>query len=443
MRRKLSRFRNWLCLLVIAQIAIANGQDVVEEPIAIVADRVILRSEWETQLSLHSMQANVDANDPLVRDTLGQVILDQMINDQLILLVAEQDSTLMVSPKELDEAVEEHILSLRRRYPTDDQFHRDLAQEGLTERDLRVRFRQDINNQLLKQKLMQRKLSDVAVSHGEVREFYSHYSDSLPVRPAGIKLAHILLPVDVSESVVDATRERLTRILGEIRDGLDFGEAARKYSADASAPNGGDLGWFGKGEMVAEFEQAAFALTPGQTSGVLRTPFGWHLIQCIERTAERVHARHVILTLEPTGADSAAVRARADSAAALSLSGEDFCLLAQEYSKDEETRKNCGELGWYPIEEMFEEFKTVLADAGNGAIAGPVMTKYGWHVLRVLDRRPAHRLNLTDDWDAIKQIARQDKTNRVLTDWIAEVREDTYVDIRPLSARRTLTPSSP
>jgi peptidyl-prolyl cis-trans isomerase SurA len=425
-------------LLVLPAAERADSAELLDEPIAVVGNRVVLRSEWETQIALYAMQARIDASDPAMRDSLGQSILDQMINDVLVLIAAEQDTMLTVSTEEIDLALQDHILSLQRRFKSEDEFRQALANEGLTQRDLRVRYRQDVENQLLKQKLMQRKLAQVAVSHGEVIEFYEFYKDSLPMRPAGIKIAHILLKLDVSKAMTDSVRGAMTGILEEIRGGLDFAEAARRYSTDASAPVGGDLGWFARGQMVAQFDEAAFSLSPGQISGVVRSPFGWHLIQCVERDSDRIHARHIIMTLSPSAADTARVMVRADSLAQQVRAGDDFCLLAQEFSNDAESQKNCGELGWYPVDEMYDEFKIALRDADAGAIVGPVSTEFGWHVLRILERRDAHKLNLEENWDGVKQIARQDKTNRILAEWIEDIRERTHVDIRPLSGSITL-----
>ena len=89
---------------------------------------------------------------------------------------------------------------------------------------------------------------------------------------------------------------------------------------------------------------------------------------------------------------------------------------------------------------LFDEFKGVLRNAVSGDITPPVETKFGWHILRVLDRRAERRLNIEDDWDQIKQIARQDKTNRILSEWIADIRAETYVDIRSLSQNLTVDP---
>lgn len=416
------------------------GEELLDAPIAIVADRVILMSEWEAQVTLLAMQTKRDIDDPMIRDSLAPALLEQMINDELILIQAERDTLLKVTPEEISEALEEHIASLRSQFATEEEFQEELTREGLTERDLRLRYRRDVRNQILKQKMIQRKLGEVSISNGEVREFYATYKDSLPTQPEGIKLAHILMPVEASEATVDSTRAKITEILGEVQNGLDFADAARQYSQDASSETGGDLGWFGHGDMVPTFENAAFALVPGQMSGVVRTRFGFHLVKCLEKSADRVHASHILLLLAPTAADSAETYQRADSVATAARDSADYCALAQTYSQDAESQKNCGELGWYPVAEMFPEFKQALADAKAGDIVGPVSTKFGWHILRVLDRRTEHMLTLKDDWDAIKEMARRDKTNRVVSDWIEGIRAETHVDIRALRQHETLTP---
>ncbi len=428
-----------LALLAVAVAAVTvRTAETLEEPVAIVGDRLILRSEWEAQVTLFGMQSKQDVSNPAVRDTVGRAILDQMINDQLILIVAERDTTMRIEAGQIDGALEDHIATMRRRFNSDEEFQQALSHEGLSERDLRVRFRNDVQNQLLKQKLIQKKLAEVNVSNGEVREFYNRFRDSLPTQPAAIKLSHILFPITASQASSDSAKARITAILAEIQGGLDFAAAATKYSQDPTAPSGGDLGWVAKGDLVGPVEDAAFALTAGQVSGVVKGPTGLHLIQCVERQHDRVHLRHVFLSLAPTAVDTALVQARADSVAKEIRAGADFCRLARDLSGDEESRKNCGELGWYPIEEMFPEFKTSLVDANAGDIVGPVNTKFGWHVLRVLDRRSEHKFDLTEDWDKVKDIARQDKTNRVVTDWLKEIRAETFVEIRPLSASMTI-----
>lgn len=434
-----------ILLIVVATLTLgcvgaATAAELLDEPIAIVADRVILRSEWEAQVMLMAMQMRRQTTDPVVRDSIAPAILEQMINDELILIQAERDTTLTVTADEIDAALTQHIQSLRDQFKSEDEFQSELAKEGLTERDLRVRYRRDVRNQLLKQKLIQRKLGEVSVSNGEVREFYSSYRDSLPVQPDAIKLAHILMPVRVSDETETAARLQITQILQQIHDGMSFEDAAKQYSQDMTASSGGDLGWFGRGDMVPSFEEAAFNLAPGQVSGVVRTRYGLHLIQCVEKSGTRVHARHILIRLAPSAADSTRVYALADSVATVAKNGGNFCALAQQFSEDEESQKNCGELGWYPIQEMFPEFKAALTNAKIGDIVGPVSTQFGWHILQVLDRKSSKPFTLTDDWDAIKEMARREKTNKVVSDWIQTIRAETYVDVRATSAHEEIKP---
>ncbi len=447
-QRRVSRGMKCGCIIglllaaILPAAACAQGptEELLDAPIAIVADRVILISEWEAQITLLAMQTKRNLNDPAIRDSIAPAILEQMINDELILIEAERDTLLKVTPEEISQALEEHIQSLRSQFATEEEFQSELSREGMTERDLRLRYRRDVRNQILKQRLIQRKLGEVSVSNGEVREFFSTYKDSLPIQPEGIKLAHILIPVEASDETVDSARATTTRILSEIQNGLAFDEAARQYSQDLTADMGGDLGWFGRGDMVPAFENAAFALVPGQVSGVVRTRYGFHLIKCIEKTADKVHTSHILLSLAPTAVDSAATFARADSVATAVRDSGDYCLLAQTYSQDEESQKNCGELGWYPISEMFPEFKLALENAAVDDIVGPVSTQFGWHILRVLDRRSERTLDLKEDWDSIKEMARREKTNRVVFQWIEGIRAETYVDIRSQRQHERLSP---
>ncbi|WP_045219102.1 peptidylprolyl isomerase [Desulfonatronum thioautotrophicum] len=121
------------------------------------------------------------------------------------------------------------------------------------------------------------------VTQEEIEAYYTNMAHEFAV-PEQVHARHILItPEDDSQTAEDQVREKLVQLLVRMQAGESFAELAREYSDDASAAQGGDLGWFGRGEMVDAFEDAAFALEPGHTSEPVRTPFGWHLIQVQER----------------------------------------------------------------------------------------------------------------------------------------------------------------
>ncbi len=416
-------------MLLLAAVSLATAET-FDRPAAIVGNKIILESELQAQMQLIALQNKIDLTNPARRAELRADILRQMIDDRLILSEAEKDTTIAVSPEEIDQALNEHIESLRAQFAGDDAFEAQLLKEGLTLGELRRRFRKDAANQLLKQRLINSKLGNVSVTNGEVKEFYAQYIDSLPNMPASTKLGHLLLEIKIDTNRILATREKLTQIRAEIENGADFAQMAELYSDDPTGEVGGELGWFGPGDLVPEFEEAAQRLSPGQLSGVVRSPYGFHLIEVEEKKGPRFRTRHILLRLTADRADTAAVLALADSLLAEIRAGADFCKLVREYTTDNESRKNCGELGWYPVTQMYPEFQQALQDVDENGFAGPAISQFGVHILRVLDKRESRAYSLDEDWDTIKQMARRDKTNRVVSDWIAQIRGDIYLEIK-------------
>jgi len=422
-------------LAIVCSLLIGTGggqvsADSFDRPAAVVGNKIILESELQAQVQILALQNKVDLTNPSHKAQLREEVLRQMIDDRLILTEAEKDTLIKVESAEVEEALNEHIESLRAQFGSDEQFEAELNREGLTLGELRRRFRTDTANQLLKQKLISRKLGNVSVTNGEVKEFYAAYADSLPPLPASVKLAHILIPITLDTNRILSLRDELTRIREQIEAGADFAEMARQYSDDPTAAQGGELGWFGTGDLVLEFENAAKRLQPGQLSGVVRTPYGFHLIEVEEKQGDRFRTRHILLQLTADASDTAAAMHLADSLRNEIAAGVDFCELVVTYTGDNDSRKNCGELGWYPIEQMYPEFKAALADVDTGGYSTPTISEFGVHILRVLDRQQERRYTIDEDWDTIKEMARREKTGRVVTAWIAEIREDTYIEIK-------------
>jgi len=426
------RYRNIITItaaIFLLAVATASG-DQFDRPVAVVGKTIILESELQAQVQIYALQNKVDVNNPRQLAQLRENILNQMIDDRLILTEAEKDTTISVEAEEIEQALTDHIANLRAQFADDAAFEAELQREGLNISELRRRFRQDTGNQLLKQKLINQKLGTVSVTNGEVREFFAKYADSLPEQPASARLAHILTPIMIDTNRILQTRDRLTHIREEISNGLDFAEAAKQYSDDPTAQIGGELGWFGPGDLVVEFETAARKLEPGQLSGVVRTPYGYHLIEVMDKQGNRFRARHILLRLQGDAADSAAAWQLSDSLLTAIRGGVDFCDVVREYTADKESQKNCGELGWYPLAQMYPEFQEALKGAKPGDLAGPAKSEFGVHILKVLDRKESRDYSLEEDWDAIKQMARREKTNRVVNEWIAGIRAETYVEIK-------------
>jgi peptidyl-prolyl cis-trans isomerase SurA len=205
---------------------------------------------------------------------------------------------------------------------------------------------------------------------------------------------------------------------------------ARRYSADASAASGGDLGWFGRNVMVPEFERAAFSLSVGEVSGAVRTQFGYHLIKSLERQGERVHAAHILFRTLPSETDLAQATSEAEKLRERILAGEDFAALAKEYSADSATAINGGDLGWIPRGSLPEPFLSHVGEAPSGTLLEPVPADDGIHIIKVEDRRETRPYDLALDRAEITEMARREKTGRLVEEWVDDLRKEIYVEER-------------
>ena len=397
--------------------------------VAVVGKQIILESELRFQLDLYVNQMGIELRSEAQKSQLERDLLEQTINNKLLLITAQKDTTIEVTPKEVEEAVKNQLKKVKSEF-SEEAFEAQLKAEGLTESELKKKYREQIRNQMMIDRLVASKLSKVSVSTKEVRDFYQTYKDSIPDQPEAVKLSHILLEIKPSSETEDSLKRKAERVLELAKKGEDFAWLASSYSDDPTGKEGGDLGFFRKGDMIPKFEEVAFALEPGEISQVVQTEFGFHIIKVEERRDEQVHARHILILIHPSEEDSLRTKALADSLYHQLLEETDFGELAKKFSTDEESKKLGGELGWYPVAQMTPEFKEGVQGLKIGEISPPLESQFGVHILKVLDRREQRKLTLEDDWDAIKDMVRRKKTNELIAKWVEKMRQDTYVEIR-------------
>jgi peptidyl-prolyl cis-trans isomerase C len=249
------------------------------EVLARVNGEAISRSEFQQAV------ANVERNagqpvPPEHRDRVYRGVLDQMISMRVLLQEARARK-LTVS----DAEIEEHIGLLRKQFPSEDEFNKALAERKMT---LGV-LREDARRDLTLAKVVEAEVKPkIRIQETEVKDFYDQNPAQFQ-QPEAFRASHILIPVPAgaTDEQKNAARAEIDGILKEIRGGADFAEMARKHSKDGSAANGGDLGLFPKGQMVAPFEEALTKLSPGEVSDVVETQFGYHIIKLAERREPR------------------------------------------------------------------------------------------------------------------------------------------------------------
>lgn len=428
MKTRIISFLVIFCFLFLPSIIFA--QESLDQIVAIVGKDIILESELKTQLEFYLTQTGKKVENPEELNILRKTLLDQMINDRLLLAKAEKDTLLKINEKEIEQTLEDQLSKIKSQFPSEEAFQKELKTEGLTETELKRNYREQIKEQILRDKLISSKLSKANISSREVKEFYQSYKDSLPEQPESAKLSQILLKIEPSQKTLDSLKDFASTILVRAKAGENFSELAKRYSEDLSAKQGGDLGFLKKGEILPEFEMRAFSLKPGEISDLVQTSLGYHIIKLEEKKEEEIHVRHILIKITPSQVDSAKILSLADTLYQKLKSGADFVLLVKDYSQDDESKKKGGEIGWFPLAQLPEELKEKIAQTEIGQITFPVMTEEGVHILKILDKKEKRSLSLEDDYDTIKEMAKRKKGNDEILKWIEELKSKTYVEVR-------------
>ncbi len=406
--------------------AIAQNPTVIDRIIAVVDKEIITESELKERVTLVALQNRLDPASPELRNQ----ILDGMITEKLVLAQAILDSV-TVTEEEVSGALDQQLQNLIRQAGSEQRVEQYY---GMPVSRIRREYRDDIRKQLLVQRVRQTREAGMIVSRREIEEFFATFRDSLPRVPDQYELSNIFITPKPDSIVEQQSHIRLRAVLDSIRGGGDFVDFARRHSQDGTAPSGGDLGWAKRGTFVPEFESAVFSLPEGGLSNIVKTEFGLHVIQLIERRGESVHARHILLRLNRGPAsDSTAVQFLASLRRQV-LDGASFAELAKRHSEDDETKALEGDLGTVTLDQLETEFAEVVEKLGEGNISEPhritLKNTYGFQIVWVRKKIPAHPMNPTDDYRRIEQIALYVKKNRKNTEWVEELKKTIYWETR-------------
>lgn len=407
------------------QAAVAQMLDRIA---AVVENDPILESELNAQIQFFVMNNRLDPNAPGLRDQ----VLQSMINEKLIIAKAVEDSV-VVSDDEVQQQLEAAIQSRIQQVGSEARLEEAY---GMPISRIKREYREEMRKNLLAQKLQQQRFGGSQIGRFEVEEFYRTYRDSLSRVPEEVELAHIFKKPMFGEAEHAAARQIMQKILDSLNAGVDFAGLAQRHSDDpGSAAQGGNLGLVRRGQFVKEFESAVFGLREGQTSGIVETELGLHLIQLVERRGDAVRARHILKRIQRTGdSDSATIRLL-DSLRLRVLAGDNFAELAKKFSEDKETSLLGGSLGTLELEQLDKSWYATVSPLATGEVSAParltVGNSYGYHIVLMRKRTPAHTMTLDQDYHKLEQIALNYKRTKDYQAWLEDLRKGIYWKIYP------------
>jgi len=406
------------------------GQEVIDRIVAIVEDEVILQSEL-TQYALNlAFQLRIDPRrEPKKFEQLQQQTLQNLINQKILLAKAEEDS-IEVEDRQVDQVLEDQINRMIQQVGSADKLEKQL---GMSINKLKRNFREEVRNNLRVERLQQTRFNKIKITRREVEEFYQANKDSLPELRETVDISHILVQVKPGKDAEASARKKIEALLQRVKNGEDFADLCREYSEDpGSAARGGEIGFMQRGDFVPEFEEVAFLLQPGEISDIVKTRFGFHIIQCIDRKGDKINVRHLLIRLEPGKEDEKETEKKIrDIRALLDDPKNDFATIAKQYSDDETTRDQGGHLGLFEVDNLQEEeFKKAIKGLEPGQISQPFKTRFGWHIIRLNDRKEPRKISLDKDWEKIESWALNMKRQREFQKWLEKIKKDVYVEVK-------------
>lgn len=401
----------------------------IDRVVAVVGKELILKSEIDQNMA---MLIQSDPKTDFEDTALRQKVLDNLINEKLMVLKAYEDSV-DVTDEEISQRWDEFLNGMIRQYGSEKRVEDVL---GKSINRAKYEYSDLIKQRLLVDKLTQIKFSNINIAKSEVEEFFETYKDSVKNVPHRYALYHIVKNVKVSSDVKKETYDLALKVRDSLLNGGNFEEFAKRYSGDpGSVEYGGNLGWFDKGKLFPEFEKAAFQLQKGETSMPIETPFGFHIIQTLDKKKDAVNTRHILFKIGLSEDNSKEAEKFLMDIKDKVKNGESFEELARKYSDDSNTKGFGGFLGKLQIEEMPADLQSVINAIEVGGVTDPIAynvdpIKPAYQIIYKKESIPEHKMNLKDDYKSIEQLAMIQKRQKLMNDWFVQLRADLFWELR-------------
>ncbi|MEP7265736.1 MAG: peptidylprolyl isomerase, partial [Bacteroidota bacterium] len=409
--------------------------NVIDQVAAVVGSKIVLKSEIEQQYQQYLQQGNYAGTDIKCR------ILDQLMLTKLLLNQAILDSV-VVTDDEVNQKIEQNLSYFISQLGSPERLE---EYYGKSIPELKEEFKPIVKDQLLAQKMQGTVTKGLSASPLDVKNYFESINkDSLPLVNAELEYSQIIRNVPITDERKKEAHKQLTDIRDRILKGEDFGTLAFLYSQDKeSAKQNGELGLVNRGDLVPEFEAAAFRLkNTTDISPIVESKFGYHIIQLIERRGEKINVRHILIKPAVTPDDVIATQQVLDSVARELRTGSlKFAEAAEKFSDDTDSKLNSGIVAnpsngaiRFQSSDVEPSVLFQLDKLEPGELSNPMLitTHEGGQAYRILKlnaRSAPHALNMNDDYQKLQENALQQKQIKTLQDWKNKKKVLTYINI--------------
>ena len=422
----------FLMLFLLPSIALAATNSAtpvkMDRIIAVVDQSVITEQELANRIQTVSAQLEKQGTPLPPQEVLEKQILERLIVDSLQLQLAAQTG-LKVDDTMLDKTIER--IAAQNKMNTA-EFKEALEKDGLSMRQ----FREDIRNEITISRLRERDVDNkLTISDGEIDNYLTTQANRGDEQDE-FEISHILVrtPEDASPEDLDKARTKTETILKELAAGKDFGEVSASYSDTPNALEGGKMGWKTSAQIPALFLDTLKPMQVGEVSKPIRSPNGFHILKLTNRRGgesslmiDQTHARHILIKLTEVVSEKDG-KQKMDSIKERLDNGVKFEEMARQYSEDG-SANNGGDLGWVNPGDTVPQFEKAMNELGINEISEPVRSPFGWHIIQVLERRKQDMSKEATRLKARQEI-RARKSEEAYQDWIRELRDRAFVEMR-------------
>ena len=400
---------------------------------AILGEEIILTSEIESQYAQFLSQGN--NRSPEIKCQ----IIDDLLFQKLLINQAKIDS-IDISNDEIDSEVNKRISYFINQLGSIKKVE---SYFGKLKNEIELELSRVVKDQILAQKMQKKLTSSIKITPSEVKsEFNKLTTEELPEIPTQVEISQIVIKPQITLQQKDEIKLKLENFRLRINNGEDFKMLAALYSDDpGSAAKGGELGFVNRGDLVPNFERAAFRLKEGEISKVIESEYGYHIIQLIERRGEQINVRHILLKTKVNSTELYLAKLKIDSIFILINNNKiSFNNAVKQYS-DPESKINNGLLinkntmsALHTLEELSPSLKIVIKDMSIDEVSEPKLIQLegenkAYRIIKINRKIEAHNANLVDDFSIIKEFAINSKKQEQLDKWTNKTIANTYINL--------------
>ena len=424
-----------ILLNILLFISILSHAQSIDKIQAIIGSEILLISDIENQYNQILSQGVIETEDMRCQ------IVDELLLQNFLIHHAKIDSTIEIVSDDIDAEINNRISYFENQLGSLEKveayFTRSIES---MEDELRI----IVKDQFYTQKKQSKIISDVKITPNEVKDFYRTLNiEEIPIVPTKLQMSQIVIEPELSEDKKNSIKEKLNGFRKRIYNGEDFKVLATLYSDDVvSANNGGELGFMQRGDLVPEFERAAFKLKKDEISEVVESKFGYHIIQMIERRGEQINVRHILIKPKFSSLSLQNARENINSIKSdLDSSLISFKDALQKYS-DDESKNNGGLIinpkngtTFFTFEELDPSIRYIVERMNIGDVSDPSLSKSqdgtqaAYRLVKLNNKIEEHKANIVDDFDLLKEYALSNKKQSVLEKWVSDNLANTYINI--------------